>query len=169
MCYITVGTGIGIGLIINGKTVHGVLHPEAGHVHLPKEEADKDFKGVCPFHGDCVEGLCSNIAIKERLGLKSVDEIPKLADSHFIWDLLAQYCGTLCSNIFLTTSVERIVIGGGIFNRKCLMEKTREVFSKRINGYIVNKKIDDLDSFIARPEHGDDLGMLAAAFAGANH
>jgi len=63
LCYITVGTGVGVGLIINGKCVHGCLHPEGGHVFVPRDPRDKDFPGVCPFHCDCVEGLCTNVAI----------------------------------------------------------------------------------------------------------
>ena len=132
LCYITVGTGIGIGLIINGKTVHGMMHPEGGHVRVPISPLEKtlykDYKGTCPFHGDCLEGLCNNIAIKERLGLKSVDEVKEIGDDNQIWDLIAYYMGTFCANLFLTMSVERISIGGGIYNRQVLMKKTREVF-----------------------------------------
>ena len=132
LCYITVGTGIGIGLIINGKTVHGMMHPEGGHVRVPISPLEKtlynDYKGTCPFHGDCLEGLCNNIAIKERLGLKSVDEVKDIGDDNQIWDLIAYYMGTFCANLFLTMSVERISIGGGIYNRQVLMKKTREVF-----------------------------------------
>ena len=126
LCYVTAGTGIGIGLIINGKCVHGVLHPEGGHVVVPRLERDLAFKGSCSFHGDCLEGLCTNNAIRDRLGLASVEAIPKLPDSHDIWNILADYFGSFCANIFLTTSVEKIIMGGGIFNRNCLLEKTRE-------------------------------------------
>ena len=140
LCYITVGTGIGIGLIINGKTVHGMMHPEGGHVRIPISPLEKtlynDFKGICPFHSDCLEGLCTNVAIKERLGLKSVDEVKDLKDDHQIWDLMAYYMGTFCANLFLTMSIERISIGGGIYNREILMKKTREVFEKSINKYV---------------------------------
>mgnify|MGYP002634017234 CR=1 FL=1 len=88
--YITVGTGVGIGLIINGGYVSGLIHPEGGHVSVAKHPLDTKkypkFEGVCPFHGDnCIEGLCSNVAIKTRLGLKSVDEVKNLPDSHEVW------------------------------------------------------------------------------------
>lgn len=95
---------------------------------MPRDEREKDFKGVCPFHGDCVEGLCTNNSIRDRLGLSSVNDIPDLPDSHEVWDILAGYLGTMCSNIFLTTSVELIILGGGVLNRKILIEKTRLVF-----------------------------------------
>lgn len=132
LCYVTVGTGIGIGLIINGKTVHGMMHPEGGHVRIPisplEQSTYKGFKGVCPFHGDCLEGLCTNVAIQQRLGLKKREEVKTLPDDHPVWDLLAGYMGTFCANLFLTMSVERISIGGGIYNRAILMDKTRVVF-----------------------------------------
>ena len=74
LAYITVGTGIGVGLVINGQMVHGLIHPEGGHIKVPIHEGDKNFKGVCAFHGNCLEGLCTNVSIAERLGLASVDD-----------------------------------------------------------------------------------------------
>lgn len=139
---------------------------------MPRDPRDKDFKGVCPFHGDCVEGLCSNISIRDRLGLANVSEIPELPDEHEVWDIVGGYLGTMCSNIFLTTSVELIILGGGVLNRKVLIEKTRKVFREKINKYLIHKKIDDdeaLERFIVRPEHGDDLGLIAAAHVGAKN
>ena len=147
LCYITVGTGIGIGLIINGKTVHGMMHPEGGHVRVPisplEETKYNGFKGVCPFHCDCLEGLCTNVAIAERLRLKSVDEVKDLKDDNEVWDLLAGYMGQFCANLYLTMSVERISIGGGIYNRAALMEKTRVEFEKCINKYVKMDQIKD--------------------------
>ena len=129
LCYITVGTGCGIGLIINGKCVHGMMHPEGGHVRVPVSELEKTkyngFKGVCPFHGDCLEGLITNVAIKERLGLSDVSEVANLKDDDQVWDLIAGYLGTFCANLTLTMSVERIILGGGILGREILVEKTR--------------------------------------------
>lgn len=174
LCYVTVGTGIGIGLIINGKCVHGMMHPEGGHVRVPVDEREKtlynDFKGVCPFHNGCVEGLCSNIAVKERLQLTSVHEVAELADDNEVWDLLAGYLGTFASNLYLTLSYEKILFGGGIFNRAILLQKTREVFAERINSYVKLDKItgtEALEKLIVRPHFGDDLGMIAAAAVGA--
>lgn len=169
LCYVTVGTGIGIGLVASGKCVHGMMHPEAGHCKVPRVASDAKFKGACPFHGDCVEGLCSNGAIQKRLGLKSVHEIPSLPDKHGIWDVLAEYLGTFCANIMLVTSSEKIVLGGGIFNRKCLLEKTRKVFAKQVNQYVRHEKLDKLEEYLVRLTEGDELGMLAAAYVGATH
>ena len=98
LCYITVGTGVGIGLIINGKTVHGMMHPEGGHARVPidpREEETYGFMGVCPFHGNCLEGLVSNNAIQQRLKLENNGEAVKnLPDDHEVWDILAGYMGT---------------------------------------------------------------------------
>jgi fructokinase len=97
------------------------LHPEGGHVFVPRDDRDINFKGVCPFHDDCVEGLTTNNSIKARLGLSGVQDIPSLPDDHEVWSIVGGYLGTMCSNIFLTTSVEKIILGGGIFNREVLI------------------------------------------------
>jgi fructokinase len=167
MCYVTVGTGVGIGLIVNNQCVHGMMHPEGGHVRVPIHKADlaSGFQGVCPFHGDCLEGMVTNNSIKERLGLSTVADVADLPDDHQVWDTLAHYLGILCSNIYLTTSVERIILGGGVFKRSVLLTKTRKTFTQNINGYVKLPQIEGeaLESFIVRPKYGDSLGSLAAA------
>ena len=168
LCYVTVGTGIGIGLIINGKCVHGMMHPEGGHVRVPisplEETAYGGFSGVCPFHGNCLEGLCTNVAIKERLGLDSVEAVADLADDDQIWDLVGGYLGDFCTNLFLTVSVERIIIGGGVCSRAVLMDKIRQRFIASLNNYVQMPQITEsnIGSFIVRPEL-DDVGTRAAA------
>jgi fructokinase len=133
--YITVGTGIGIGLVINGKPVHGMMHPEGGHARVTKHR-DDNYKGNCPFHGDCLEGLVATGAIVGRLELSGPEEIPKLDDSAKIWDMIGFYLGTFCANLYLALSVERIIIGGGVMNRACLFPKIRNHFDHCINGYV---------------------------------
>lgn len=103
LTYITVGTGIGIGMVINGKCVHGMMHPEGGHVRIPILKADQDFPGVCAFHGNCLEGLCTNVAIAKRIGANSVDDLPGLSDDHEVWDIVGEYLGTFCANLTLIT------------------------------------------------------------------
>ena len=136
----TVGTGIGIGLIINGKCVHGLMHPEGGHVRVPISPLEQSeyagFAGVCPFHGNCIEGLCTNVAIKERLGLADVAALADLSDDNTIWDLVGTYLGDFCANLFLTVSVERIIIGGGVCSRAVLMQKIRARFLASLNNYV---------------------------------
>lgn len=139
---------------------------------MPRDDRDdKAFKGVCPFHSGCVEGMATNVAIKERLGLESVEDVSKVEDSHEVWDIVGGYLGTMCSNIFLTTSCEMIMLGGGVFNREILIDKTRAAFTDRINKYLVHDKIsteDAMKKFMVRPEHGDDLGLYAAGFVASN-
>jgi fructokinase len=74
LAYITVGTGIGVGVVVHGKMVHGLIHPEGGHIRVPILDSDKDFPGVCSYHGNCLEGLCTNVAIAKREGLSNVAE-----------------------------------------------------------------------------------------------
>jgi len=134
---------------------------------VPRDPRDKDFPGVCPFHGDCVEGLATNKAIVARLKLNSVKDLKDISDDHEVWDIVGGYLGTMCSNIFLTTSVEQIMLGGGVFNREILIEKTRQHFTARINKYLVHDKISSeeaMKNFLVRPQHGDDLGLYAAGF-----
>ena len=168
LCYVTVGTGIGIGLIINGRCVHGMMHPEGGHVRVPLNPLERSdyngFVGVCPFHGNCVEGLCTNVAIKERLGLESVEACIELADDDKIWDVVGSYLGDFCANLYLTVSVEKIIIGGGVCARKVLMQKIRQRFVASLANYVQLPQISakNIDSFIVRPSM-EDVGTRAAA------
>lgn len=124
--YITVGTGVGVGLVVNGATVHGLVHPEGGHLLVQPREGDADFAGTCPFHGRCVEGMCSSGALVARLGAgASIADLPGLPDEHPLWDLWAYYVAQLCANLVLMVSPERICIGGGILNRTSLYPKIR--------------------------------------------
>lgn len=173
IAYITVGTGVGVGLVVNGQYVHGLIHPEGGHVSVPRLPAEDKYKfhGVCPFHGDrCVEGLCSNIAIATRLGLRSVDEVPSLPDSHEVWSLIGYYLGTMCANLTLTLSLEQIVIGGGVMMRgDVLLDKIRESFSDNIKGYLQHAKLDgkSLNKYIVRSKFENELGLVSSAGVGS--
>jgi len=157
LCFVTVGTGIGIGLIINGKCVHGMMHPEGGHVRVPISPLENtvynNFMGICSFHGNCLEGLCTNVAIKERLGLADVHAIKDLPDDNPVWELLGYYLGDFCANLYLTVSVERIIIGGGVCERAVLMQKIRERFIVSLANYVVMPQIsaENVSSFIVRP------------------
>jgi fructokinase len=173
LCYITVGTGVGIGLVINGKCVSGMIHPEGGHVSVPlhpdEKEKYNDFKGVCSFHGTCVEGLVSNVSIQKRLGLADVSAVADLSDDHEIWDLVGFYLGTMCANLYLSLSLQKIVIGGGVMKRgDPLFKRIRHHFKERIGGYLKHEKIDgDLSNFIVRSKFEDDLGLISSSAVGA--
>jgi fructokinase len=109
LCYITLGTGVGGGLLIGGRPVHGAMHPELGHLRLRRAPGDT-FAGVCPFHGDCVEGLVSGPALAARFGGNAA-EVP---DTHPGWDDVASDIAALCGAILLTTAAKRILLGGSI-------------------------------------------------------
>lgn len=163
VAYVTVGTGVGIGLVVNGKTVHGLVHPEGGHVMVPIAENDT-FKGVCPYHKTCVEGMSTSVAIKERCKLAKLNDLIGLPDEDQVWDTISHYLAHLCVTLLFTNSVERIALGGGVMERKCLFPKIREKFLKIVNGYIQSERFDDLESYIVEPKYGSKAG-IAGAFA----
>jgi len=158
LCYITVGTGVGIGLIINGKPVHGMMHPEGGHVKVLPHPND-NFGGVDPFHKNSVEGMVSNVAIAERLGLKSRNDVKDVSPNHEVWDFVATQLGGMVANIALTCSVHRVVLGGGIMNSVGLLEKIRKHMETTLNGYIASPVLE-------KSGHGKYLGLIAASVIG---
>jgi fructokinase len=117
IAYVTVGTGIGAGIIANGRPIWGALHPEAGHMRAPRHPDDMLFKGVCSFHGDCIEGLASAPAIKARWGLDAAD----IPHEHPAWDIEAHYLAHLAVNLVLVTAVRRVIFGGGVCARTNLV------------------------------------------------
>ena len=134
--YITVGTGVGVGLVVNGNTVHCAMHPEGGHISVPKKLSD-NFAGSCPFHGSCIEGMCSSGALAARKGV-SVHQLPHLLDEDPVWDICAYQLAHLCANLVLMVSPERIVLGGGVMNRTSLFPKIRvrigaDYYAKSVN------------------------------------
>jgi fructokinase len=118
VAYVTVGTGIGAGIIVNGAPIWGAMHPEAGHMRVPRHADDLDFKGVCSFHGDCIEGLASAPAILARWAVDAAD----LPDHHPAWDLQAHYLAHLAVNLVLIAAVRRVIFGGGVCARPGLID-----------------------------------------------
>ena len=171
VAYITVGTGIGVGLVIHGQPVHGMMHPEGGHVPVRPLEGDS-FSGYSwgdksPFKGvGTVEGLASSVALTERLeqmlGKKNLHRscLADLEDDHEIWDHAANALASLCVTLALTTSVEKIVIGGGVMKRKGLIEKIRKQTILLLNEYLVLPP--DLSKWITKSTYGDDVGLTGA-------
>ncbi len=129
MAYVTVGTGIGGGLIIDGKIVHGAGHPEMGHFYPRRSAQDAEFGGSCPFHGDCLEGLASGPAILKRWG-KTLSEMPQEHEAH---DLVAGYLSQLCHTLFACCAVERVIMGGGVMKTSGLLERV-QMRTKDIGG-----------------------------------
>ena len=171
LCYITVGTGIGLGLVINGQTVHGLIHPEGGHIRIPLLPEDDSFPGVCPYHGKCLEGLCTNVAIAKRKGLADVEMNKNIPDDDDVWNRVGYYLGTCCANLILTCSVEKIILGGGVMNREILYGLVRKHCFQQLNKYLDNPKLASLEAMenmIVKSKYETDLTTLAAAIVGSH-
>lgn len=156
--YVTLGTGIGVGAVVNGSVVHGLVHPEAGHMRVPHDCGLDPFPGSCPSHGDCWEGLASGAAIAARFGAPA----STLPADHLIWALVTTYAADAFANLILTFSPERIVVGGGLRSR-VLGPRLLRLVHDRLNGYLRTWKLQDgLAEYIVLPQLGDDAGVLGA-------
>jgi fructokinase len=158
--YITVGTGIGGGLMINGKIVHGAMHPEMGHIIIPQDTSRDSFKGCCQFHSNCWESLASGTAMNARWQVESAMD---LSATHEAWNLEAHYLGIGIANLILTLSPQRILIGGGVMHQSHLLPKVRAEVAKCLNGYLKCEKIiNRLDEYIVKPGLDDNSGICGA-------
>lgn len=157
--YLTIGTGIGGGALVDGRPIHGLVHPEMGHVRVPHDVAADPFKGCCPFHGDCLEGLASGPAIQARWGAPA----ESLSPDHPAWALEAQYLALALHNYVCTLSPERIVIGGGVAGVSGLLAQVRRALGELLNGYICTTALtDELDAYVVPPGLGSRSGVLGA-------
>jgi fructokinase len=157
--YLTVGTGIGGGAMVNGRLLHGLLHPEMGHILLPRDPARDSFPGRCPFHGDCLEGLASGPALAARWGVPA----ETLPAGHPAWELEAHYLGVALANFICTLSPQRIILGGGVMAQPHLFELVRAEVQRLLNGYIQAPQIlANIDSYIVPPALGSRAGVLGA-------
>jgi fructokinase len=157
-CYITVGTGIGGGGMVGGKLLHGLVHPEFGHMRIPHDRDADPFPGVCPYHGDCWEGLASGRAVEARWG-RPAEELT--ADE--VWELQARYLalGLVC--VICVLSPERIVMGGGVMARPGLLPLVRHAVTELMNGYLDQAAMSvGIADFITPPALGSRAGMLGA-------
>lgn len=153
--YVTVGTGIGAGVMIDGNLIHGAMHTETGHMLLPRHR-DDTFHGLCPFHGACLEGLASGPAIAERW-----QESPKtMVDTHAAWSLQAHYLATMCVNLVLMYSPQKLLLGGGVMNRLALFPAIHQSFRSQMNSYI--KPTIAIEEFIVPPHLGNNAGAMGA-------
>ena len=163
-CYITVGTGIGGGGMVGGKLLHGLVHPEFGHMRIPHDRDADPFPGVCPYHGDCWEGLASGRAVEARWGQPAAE----LVDDA-VWELEARYLalGLVC--VICVLSPERIVIGGGVMTRPGLLARVRHAVHELMNGYLEHPSMcETIADYITLPALGSKAGMLGAiALAGS--
>jgi fructokinase len=157
--YLTVGTGIGGGGLCNGRLMHGLLHPEMGHIRLPHDRQKDPFPGICPYHGDCLEGLASGPAMKARWGVPA----ETLPSDHPAWALEAHYLALACVTFICILSPQRIILGGGVMGQSHLFPQVRQGVQELLNGYIqATAVLQHIDSYIVAPGLGSQVGVLGA-------
>ena len=154
--YITVGTGVGVGVIVGGRPYHGMIHPEGGHIFVAPREDDPMPKGICPYHGNCLEGLASGPAIERRWGRKGIE----LSEISAVWELEAYYIGQAICTYICTLSPERIVVGGGVMNQPQMLPLIRQEVQRQMHGYIQGKGMDKLEEYIVPVSLNDNQGVL---------
>ncbi|HTT95936.1 MAG TPA: ROK family protein [Solirubrobacterales bacterium] len=157
--YLTVGTGIGGGAFVHGRPVHGLLHPEIGHMLVPHDRRRDPFPGSCPFHGDCLEGLASGTALRERWG-RPGEEL----DDPQVWELEAEYLGLGLANVVLVLAAERIVLGGGVGSAPGLLPRIRARLREALAGYLDSPRLAaaGIDAYLVAPALGPRAGVIGA-------
>lgn len=157
--YLTVGTGIGGGGMVGGRLLHGMLHPEMGHVRVPHDLAADPYPGCCPFHGDCLEGLAAGPALQGRWGARA-EELPP---DHTAWDLEARYLALGLVSYICTLSPQRIVMGGGVMEQPRLLPLVRCQVQEILNGYLRTPQIlAEINRYIVAPGLGNRAGIAGA-------
>jgi fructokinase len=157
--YFTIGTGIGGGGVFNGKPLHGLVHPEMGHIRLPHDWTRDPYQGYCPYHGDCFEGLAAGPALLGRWGQPGAT----LPVDHPAWELEAHYIALAMHNFICTLSPRMIILGGGVMQQAHLFPIIRAEVSRLLNGYVQSAAIlDQMDGYIVPPGLGNQAGVLGA-------
>ncbi len=156
--YITVGTGVGVGVIIGGKPYHGMMHPEGGHILLGRHPDDPMVGSGCPFHENCLEGLAAGPSLEKRWGVKGAE----LTGRKEVWQLEAYYIGQALADYILILSPERIVLGGGVTHQEGLLALIRQETAKQLAGYIRTAATQNLDSYIVGVSLNDNQGVMGA-------
>ncbi len=154
--YLTVGTGIGGGAVVNGALVHGFLHPEMGHLLIRHDPQRDPFPGICPFHGDCLEGLASGPSIEKRWGQKA----ETLPDDHPAWELEAHYLALALENLICTLAPQKIILGGGVASRGHFLPLLRQETQRLLGGYLSH--LPAMETYIVPPALGERAGVLGA-------
>jgi fructokinase len=159
-CYVTVGTGIGGGAVANGRVLHGLLHPEFGHMRIPHDRARDPFDGTCPYHGDCLEGLASGHAIQQRWGKPGQD-----LSGSTVWDLEAEYLALALVNVVCLLSPQRVIVGGGVAQAPALLLALRRRVRDLLAGYLRAPELTEpaaTEDFIVPPRLGGHSGVIGA-------
>lgn len=157
--YLTIGTGLGGGGMVNGKLLHGLMHPEMGHMSVPHNWDADPYAGFCPYHGDCWEGLSAGPALEGRWGVRA----ETLPIEHPAWELEAHYLALGLVNIICTLSPQRIIMGGGVMEQLHLFPLIHNSVFTMLNGYIQARALlENMDSYIVPPGLGNRAGVLGA-------
>ncbi|OMF30762.1 fructokinase [Paenibacillus sp. FSL H8-0548] len=160
--YYTIGTGVGLGVVAEGKLIHGLMHPEGGHV-LIRRHPDDGFEGSCPYHGDCLEGMAAGPSIERRWGLKG-SELPT---DHPAWKIEAFYIGQAVTNTVLTLAPKKIILGGGVMHQEHLYPMIRAEVQHNLNRYIQLAELTaEIESYIVPPGLRDNAGLCGALALG---
>ncbi len=158
-CYVTIGTGIGGGGLAGGRLLHGLVHPEFGHMRIPHDRDADPFPGCCPYHGDCWEGLASGSAIEARWGRPA----PVLVDVPEVWELEARYLALGLVSVMCVLSPQRIVLGGGVMSQPDLLPRVQREVVELMNGYLDAESVrEGIDDYITPPALGPRAGVLGA-------
>ena len=153
--YITIGTGIGVGIMVNRTLLHGMLHPEGGHILLSRHPSDNS-KSCCPYHTNCFEGLAAGPALEGRYGKKAIE----LSGCPDVWEQEAEYIAQALVNYILILSPERIVLGGGVMHQQQLFPLIRTKTTELLNGYVKTRQLDNMCTYIVPPSLNDNQGIL---------
>lgn len=157
--YLTIGTGVGGGGMVNGRLQHGLIHPEMGHILIPHNWQTDPYKGRCPFHGDCLEGLAAGPAMNERWG-QPAETLPH---DHPAWKLEAHYLALALTNFICTLSPQRIIMGGGVMAQPQIFPLVRLKVQELLNGYMQSPSLlTNIDHYIVPPQLGGQAGVLGA-------
>jgi fructokinase len=157
--YLTIGTGIGGGALVEGNLLHGLMHPEMGHIPIPHDRNQDPFQGICAYHHDCFEGLASGPALEARWGARA----ETFSEDHPAWALEAQYVAYAVVNYISILAPQRVILGGGVMQQKHLFPLIRSEVLQILNGYMqIPDIIGDLDHYIVSPALGNQAGILGS-------
>ena len=160
--YYTIGTGVGVGVYAEGRPVHGLVHPEGGHV-LTRRHPRDSFAGICPYHGDCLEGMAAGPAIERRWGVPGSG----LSNDHEAWEMEAYYIGQAVAGTILLLSPQKVILGGGVMHQRQLFPLIRAEVRRNLNGYVSSEAVTDgIDDYIVPPGLGDNAGLCGALALG---
>jgi fructokinase len=161
--YLTVGTGIGGGGMVEGRLIHGLMHPEMGHMMVPHDRQADPFQGVCRFHGDCLEGLACGPAIEARWGKKA----QHLPPGHAAWPLEARYLALGVTNLINVLSPQRIILGGGVMQQAWVLPLVQQETVRLLSGYFpLPLLLEHMERYLVAPELGNNAGVLGALALG---